>query len=163
MAYSGTVIDLSKLPANVRILLVTDGTVTKTLEAMFWEPVNVNLVRQNYLSGPDGTEVLERDITLTGDNTKTEYAFARSYLNTELMPDSLVMALKSGERGIGWLLREMNAEQYRNVVEIGYSNSLIKREQPERYRASVFRTYCISIEGKRLMQISEHFPVDIYQ
>lgn len=161
--YSGTAVDLSILPVNMRILLVTDGTVTKTLEAMFWEPVVLNLVQQNYVSGPNGTEILERDITLEGANTNTEFAFARSYLNTALMPDALVMALKSGKRGIGWLLREMSAEQYRNVVEIGYSDSLPKRDRPEGYKTSIFRTYCINIDEKCLMQITEHFPIEIYQ
>lgn len=162
-AYSGTVIDLSKLSARMRILLVTDGTVTKTLEAMFWEPVNINLIRQEYVSGPANEQVLKRDITLAGGTTNTEFAFARSYLNTALMPDHLVMALNSGERGIGWLLREMSAEQFRDVVELGYSSSLAEADRPEGYSSAVFRTYCINVGGCRLMQITEHFPVEIYQ
>lgn len=162
-AYAGTVIDLAKLSAWMRILLVTDGTVTKTLEAMFWEPVNVQLLQQSYISGPAGVEVLERDVILVGENTNTEYVFARSYLNTALMPEELVLALKSGERGIGWLLRQMITEQYRDIVEIGYSNTLVKSDIPEGYEKAVFRTYCINVGGERLMQISEHFPMAIFQ
>ncbi|BFM05576.1 chorismate--pyruvate lyase family protein [Halioxenophilus aromaticivorans] len=161
-SYAGTVIDLSKLSAWLRILLVTDGTVTKTLEAMFWEPIQIELVKQDYLSGPGGEELLERDVTLIGVNTGTQYAYARSYLNTNLMPDNLVAALKSGERGIGWLLRQMSTEQYRDIVEIGYSNTLAKRDVPAGYESAIFRTYCINVGGRRLMQISEHFPVDLY-
>jgi len=162
-SYAGTVIDLAKLSAWMRILLVTDGTVTKTLEAMFWEPVKIELVRQDYVPGPGDVELLERDVTLVGMNTNTEYAFARSYLNTALMREDLVIALKSGERGIGWLLRQMSTEQYRDIVEIGYSRTLAKRDRPEGYDDAIFRTYCINVGGLRLMQISEHFPLKLYQ
>lgn len=161
-AYAGAIIDLSKLSSRMRVLLVTDGTVTKTLEAMFWEPIQIKLVGQEYVAGPDNVELLERDVTLSGVNSGTEYAYARSYLNTSLMPEELVLALKSGERGIGWLLRQMSTEQYRDIVEIGYSNTLPKRDVPEGYEHAVFRTYCINVGGKRLMQISEHFPLSIY-
>ena len=161
-SYAGALIDLSELSAWMRILLVTDGTVTKTLEAMFWEPIQIELVRQDYVSAPDGSELLERDVTLIGVNSGTEYAFARSYLNTALMPSELVAALKSGERGIGWLLRQMSTEQYRDIVEIGYSKSLAAMDIPQGYEQAIFRTYCINVGGQRLMQISEHFPVDLY-
>ena len=159
----GATIDLASLSAWMRILLVTDGTVTKTIEAMFWEPVKIELIFQEYIDGPGGVELLERDVKLIGINSGTEYAYARSYLATGLMPEALVAELKSGAKGIGWLLRQMNTEQYRDIVEVGMTRELPEQEQPPGYNGALYRTYCINVGGQRLMQISEHFPLSLYQ
>ena len=45
-ASSGDPIPLEEVPPFLRALLVTDGTVTKILEAYFWEPVVVDTVSQ---------------------------------------------------------------------------------------------------------------------
>ena len=51
---SGKELDLSQLPAFLRTLMVTDGTVTKSLEAWFWEPVKVEVL-MNALEQSDST------------------------------------------------------------------------------------------------------------
>lgn len=159
---AGGKIDLSSLSERLRILLVTDGTVTKTLEAMFWEPLQIELIAQHFVESPQGIELLERDVKLIGVNSGTEYAFARSYLATGLMPEELVGKLKSGAKGIGWLLRQMNTEQYRDIVEVGYTKELPSEQRPSAYDDAIFRTYCIKVGGRRMMQISEHFPQALY-
>ena len=40
---------MADLPPFLRSLLITDGTVTKTLEAYFWEPVQVQVLKQQEL------------------------------------------------------------------------------------------------------------------
>lgn len=159
---SGGEILLSDLALNLRVLLVTDGTVTKTIEAMYCEPVVIDLIRQEYFIAKNGIELLERDVRLVGAESGKEYAFARSYLNTGLMPADLVAALKSGERGIGWLMRQMSQEQYRDVIELGYSRDLPQDQHVEGYEDAIFRTYVIRLGGQRLMQITEHFPKALY-
>ena len=40
---------IQALPPFLRALLVTDGTVTKILEAYFWEPVEVQTLQQEFV------------------------------------------------------------------------------------------------------------------
>jgi len=158
---SGLKIHLNDLPKKLRILLVTDGTVTKTLEAMFCELVSIDLVSQSYCTAPNDAELLERNVKLIGMETGAEYAYARSYLNTDLMPPALLKELKTGNKGIGWLMRQMSHEQYRNIVEIGYNKELPEHQQVEGYDDALFRTYIIQASGSPLMQITEYFPTSL--
>ncbi len=44
-----TELDWLALPAIIRVLLATDGTVTKSLESYFWEPISVRCLKQQCL------------------------------------------------------------------------------------------------------------------
>ena len=46
----GGTVPLAHLPPFLRSLLVTDGTVTKILEAYFWEPVLVDTLAQGVVT-----------------------------------------------------------------------------------------------------------------
>jgi hypothetical protein len=50
----GGELDLATLPPFLRTLLVADGTVTKILEAFFWEPVRIESIsnQEEKLAGP---------------------------------------------------------------------------------------------------------------
>ena len=162
---SGRSIDMAHLSNLLRVLLVTDGTVTKTIEAYFWESVNVSILQQTIVSHASDAElsILQRDVELVGELSGREYVFARSYLNVSVMPKEFTEALASGNKGIGWLLRQTNREQYRQIVEIGFAKDLSDDAYPERYKNSIYRIYCITVEGQRLMQIAEFFPFKMYQ
>ncbi|WP_317933558.1 chorismate--pyruvate lyase family protein [Halioxenophilus sp. WMMB6] len=159
---SGQTIDLSSLSPLLRVLLSTDGTVTKSLEAIFWEPVQVRLVSQGNVQVARDINLFERNVQLVGLHSSVKYAYARSFMNEAVMPSSLMEALHHGVHGVGWLLRQMSAEQYRAVVEIGYTHELPINEQPKGFGESIYRTYCIVVGGQRLMQITEHFPLALF-
>lgn len=50
-----TALNWLELPAIIRVLLATDGTVTKSLESYFWEPVSVQCLKQERLTSPQIT------------------------------------------------------------------------------------------------------------
>ena len=160
---SGKALDLSSLPRDLRVLLVTDGTVTKTLEAMFWESVTVSVIAQRQVNDEAFGELLKRDVKLIGESSQNEYVFARSFINTTKMPTEIIEQLKLGREGVGWLLRQFNREQYREIVDVGLASDLPASEIPEGFENSIYRVYCINVGGKRFMQITEFFPTDIYQ
>ena len=67
--------DLRNLPPILRVLLSTDGTVTKTLEAYFWEAIQVLNVKQeliqldharDFLPSQAGEWLLQRSVELLG-------------------------------------------------------------------------------------------------
>lgn len=166
--------DVATLPAFLRTLLVTDGTVTKSLEAYFWEPVQVELVRQEAreaLSGdaPRFIEVdlasqwLLREVALRGRSTQRRFACARSWLALSALPAELADGIRGGRIGIGELLREQGVESYREIVALdflasGESDALLKGESGQ----WVARTYRIRVGGVPAILVTEYFRLALY-
>lgn len=174
---SGGAIDLSKLPAFLRTLLVTDGTVTKSLEAWFWEAVKIQAVSnrlkvlESEVSGLEvevGNKILQREVLLKGVDSNKIYACARSTVSLKHLPQEISLALEKGEMGIGELLREKGVETYRDIFNINY---LIDIPQQDTLLSSLApltaellsRSYRIRVNGHPAIIVTEHFPVDIYK
>ncbi|MGI9283571.1 MAG: chorismate--pyruvate lyase family protein [Endozoicomonas sp.] len=158
------------LPPFLRTLLVTDGTVTKNLEAYFWE--NVSVIKQGQkavtleqdlplINARKSSEVFKRDVLLQGSESQHIYAFAESYLRPEALQEGLKEPLIKGSIGIGELLRETGLETYREIVDIGremYRPAQTKHESFE----VIYRVYVIFIGGQATIQITERFPYQLF-
>lgn len=153
-------VHLERLPPFLRTLLVADGTVTKSLEAYFWEPVDVVALAQapRVLSAAvpalelaAQAEVLERRVQLVGAESQRRYAEAHSLIRLDGLPDGLRAELLAGRIGIGELLRECGLETYREILDVGCQDD------------SVYRTYRIVIQHRPAMLITETFPCAIYR
>ena len=151
-------LDFAGLPPFLRVLLSTDGTVTKSLEAYFWEKVEVQTLTQQYepcaqallnLGLAEGDGVLVRKVQLKGATTGAIYVAAESYVRPEVLPLSVRQGLEKGTVGIGELLRECGLETYRKVLEYGLDDN---SNSP-----SVWRTYVISMAQTPFIQITERF------
>lgn len=166
-------LDLRDIPPLLRMLLITDGTVTKSLEAYFWERVIVetieqkplNLDKDNYwLDAKAHEQVLNREIRLIGEQSGHIYAYANSLLRLEEIESDLREQLLSGKIGIGELLREKGLETYREIVDMGRNSSpsiTNTLEIPE-HSEYVYRTYRIISHHKPSILITENFPFDLY-
>lgn len=157
----------SALPPFLRVLLSTDGTVTKSLEAYFWEPVEVKRSSQVELISADvkrlpaltavalpSDELLwQRDVELVGAHSHCCYAVASSLVRYTLLPNALREALEKDRLGIGGVIRELGMETYRKVVAVGQNPPA-----PEPASA-IWRTYCLYYEGQVLMHITETFDL----
>ena len=163
-------LDLAGLPPFLRTLLVTDGTVTKSLEAYFWEPVEVETLGQARIRAPAalpwldlaaGAEVLDRRVRLHGTASGRFYAYARSELRLELLPARFRDDLLDQRIGIGELLRECGLETYREILDLGSARD------PEIAAALgvpgpselVARSYRIVLGGQPAILIHEYFPL----
>ncbi len=170
---SGERCDLSKLPAFLRTLLVMDGTVTKALEAWFWEPVKVVALQNEStnLSAPvrgleanEGDKVLKREVILQGGNTKQTFACARSTVLLKSLPKEVGEALETGKIGIGELFRKKGLETYREIINIDYfpnpnnDDLLLSHLSNE----IIARTYQIWVNGSPAIIVTEYFPVEMY-
>jgi chorismate-pyruvate lyase len=152
--------------------LVTDGTVTKILEAYFWEPVEVRTLDQSFVSAERpvdwiqveaGNRVLIRRAELVGRDSGRAYVDAFSVIRTELIPSAFRRRLIDREIGIGVLIRDSGLESYREVLEIGLASSGddVQPERPD--NDMVFRTYRIIIEREPVILITESFPLRLYE
>ena len=161
-------LDIAALPPIVRTLLVTDGTVTKTLEAYFWEPMQIERVEQSLVELDEaiaamqcdqGQRVLRRSIQIVGADSGSIYTYATSILNLEALPATLNEPLVSGSIGIGELLRDHGLETYRQLVDI-YFEQL--DEQPGEAQQLVCRSYYIYYQQKPVIEVTEKFPLALY-
>jgi chorismate-pyruvate lyase len=152
------------LPPFLRALLVTDGTVTKILEAYFWEPVSVDTLEQRFeiaaapvpaIEVAPGDQCLMRDACLRGTDTGRTFAKAVSLIRAELIPDGFRQRLIDREIGIGVLIRDSGLESYREVLDVGL-------EVDATGVRSVCRTYRIIIERRPVILITECFPLALY-
>lgn len=151
---------MEALPPFLRTLLVTDGTVTKHLEAFFWEQVEVENLGQAetaldrempWLEMRAGDAVLQRRVQLRGTESGRIYAHAESLIRLSSLPERLRTDLLDGRIGIGELLREKGLETYREILDVG-----------KRGEERVYRTYRIVINQHPAILITEEFPCAAY-
>lgn len=171
---AGGILDLKKLPAFLRTLLVMDGTVTKSLSAWFWEPVIVQ-VSQNKLETlteeiegleiKQGDKILRREVTLYGTHSKQTFATARSIVSIQHLPDKLGKLLEKEKMGIGELLQEQGIETYRNIFNINSYTESDKNNDVILTKLTgdtVSRSYQIHVNGLPAIIVTEFFPVNVY-
>ena len=174
----GQTLNIAAMPAILRTLLVTDGTVTKTLEAYFWETISVTNLEQDeiinttpieFLGSQTGEALLDRRIRLVGKSSNTTYAYAHSFIRLDMLPTEFRSDLKSGLIGIGEILRETGLETYRELVDLGeYTNN---ESDSDGYLDKlcltnehiIYRTYRIMINHNPVILVTEQFPISIYQ
>lgn len=164
---------METLPPFLRTLLVADGTVTKSLEAYFWEQIEVEnlgqapatlLVAAPWLNLAAGATVLERRVRLRGMESGRVYAYAQSLIKLEALPEHLRADLQQGRIGIGELLRERGLETYREILDVGES---IEPQLKDVFGFDpgdlIYRTYRIVIQHQPAIQITEKFPCSVYR
>lgn len=165
---SGQTLDFNHLPPFLRTLLTTDGTVTKSLESFFWEPVKVeNLGQQRTTLTTDealinrkaGQQVLRRNIQLRGSNSKKIYAKASSLICIEMLEPEIAWSLEEGKMGIGELLRECGLETYREILDVGEIGGDKNHTSCDR---EIWRTYRIVMEHQPVIQVTETFPLAVF-
>ncbi len=168
----GGLVALEALPPFLRALLVTDGTVTKILEAFFWEPVNVLTQRQEFIAAERaipwirvaaGDRVLVREAHLRGADSDTLYATAFSVIRTEHIPAEFRQRLINREIGIGVLIRDSGLESYREVMEMEMASDGDAVSTDFGTQDTLLRTYRIIIGSEPVILITESFPVSLYR
>ncbi|HID82044.1 MAG TPA: DUF98 domain-containing protein [Thiotrichales bacterium] len=171
---SGETLNLAELPPFLRTLLVADGTVTKALEAWFWEPVKIaplhNKLEQltatiEGLEAGKGDRVLQREVALKGKNTDRVYACARSTVSLKHLPEKICTALEAGRIGIGELLREQGFETYRDIFNINYLPEIPAEDSLLSLLSSeiISRSYRIRVSGNPAIIVTEYFPVQLHR
>ncbi|MCF6190652.1 MAG: chorismate lyase [Cocleimonas sp.] len=171
---SGESCDLSKLPPFLRTLLVMDGTVTKALEAWFWEPVKVVPLKNELtkltetvegLATKKGDKALQREVILQGVDSEKTFACARSTVALESLPTEVGLALETGQIGIGELFREKGLETYRELFNINYFSAVPKGDVLLAHMEGevVSRSYQIWVNGSAAIIVTEYFSVSAYK
>lgn len=151
--------EFAELPAILRVILTTDGTVSTLLKHWFQEDVCVEvmsekevLIEDEFNASSKQYPVLERDVLLSSQVSGREFLRAHSYIYLDNIPQQLMLSIQEHPQGIGGALNETLAEHLRQVIGYG----AIEGEN------AVWREYKVLMNGSQLMTICEIFPVDIY-
>jgi len=164
----------SMLTPILRVLLVTDGTVTRTLEAYFGEPIDVDVLSHREVrserSYPEievdkGDPILRRCVTLRGKITRTIYAFAESIAVIRFMPKEIGRKLTEEIQGIGELLSESRLETHRELLSARRVEAAewAVHLGVEKSASVVARKYIIHSGGSAAIAIEEVFPESRFQ
>lgn len=118
----------SATPINMttRILLLSDGSLIRFLNALFLSPITLQRLRQEevsldnemagYIEAAAGQEVIDRDVWLMNGSERLVYA--NSILPTSLMRDDIYNGIIKGDTPIGALLSEQSILTCRDKLRI---------------------------------------------
>ena len=166
-------INLARLTPYQRGLLVTDGTVTRFIEAYTFLPVEVVLLQQTkqilntehiWLKLPAGETVISRQVVLQTHSQEEPspriHTYADSLIVPQRLPQSLLNELESDKQGLGELLRHSGLETRRELLWCGIETLSDLPPAVEQLEGETFisRTYRVFANHVPLMLINEKFP-----
>ena len=167
-------INLARLTPFQRGLLVTDGTVTRFIEAYTLAPVEVVLLQQTkqtlsiehpWLQLPAGEEIISRQVVLqTHSQDKSSpivHTYATSLIVPQHLPHSLLDGLTIDKQGLGGLLRRSGLETRRELLWCGIETltdlpSAVVHLEGETF---ISRAYRMFADQEPIMLINEKFPL----
>ena len=161
--------DFPGLSPILRVLLVTDGTVTRTLEAYFGEAIDVDVLEHAERTSDSpypqidiaaGDPILHRYVRLLGRATRKVYAVAESVAVLEHISQHMRRQLVHEHKGIGELLREGRLETYRELLTANLTAAGRWAEHlcVAATASVVTRDYRIYQGGRAVLLIREVFP-----
>jgi chorismate-pyruvate lyase len=165
--------DFPGLSPILRVLLVTDGTVTRTLEAYFGEAIDVDVLehdeRPSESAYPQidiaaGDRILHRYVRLLGRATRKVYAVAESVAVLEHISQQMRRQLLQEHKGIGEMLREGRLETYRELLtaNVTAASQWAEHLHVAATASVVTRDYRIHQGGRAVLLIKEIFPESLY-
>ena len=168
-------INFAHLTPFQRGLIVTDGTVTRFIEAYTFAPVEVVLLQQkkqtlssdhHWLQLPAGEEVISRQITLQSPQEKTAspiiYTYADSLIVPKRLPKSILDGLASNTQGLGKLLQHSGLETRRELLWCGIETLIDLPSTVAHLEGKTFisRAYLVLANQEPLILINEKFPFE---
>lgn len=167
-------INLTRLTAFQRGLLVMDGTVTRFIEAYTLTPVEVVLLQQTkqilttehcWLRLPAGVEIISRQVVLqTHSQDKSSpiiHTYATSLIVPPRLPQSLLDGLTTDKQGLGGLLRGSALETRRELLWCGIETLTDLPFAVAHLEGETFisRAYRMFANQEPIMLINEKFPL----
>jgi chorismate-pyruvate lyase len=161
--------DLFSLSVIQRILLVSDGTLTKILEAYLCEKMQVVKLSERVVSISQeirplnlsvGKEVIERKICLRGQNSQRNWLYAESIIVPERLEEKFRHKLLHSQEPIGKLWLEHKMETFKEIITLSReaAGDLSGYFQVEREDYLLGRTYLVFSNRRPVMMITEKFP-----
>ncbi|GAB7145555.1 chorismate--pyruvate lyase family protein [Mycobacterium riyadhense] len=162
------------LSRDLRVLIATNGTLTRILGVVVDEEIGVQVIEQQiHPSAPKilqseqlpSGRILQRNVVLKGRRSGRPYIAAETLAAIDFLPPTIVTSLVTTDRPIGELLVSASLETLKELPEVwmgehpswglptGHANSRLE---------AVGRRYRQFIGGQPVITISEYFPLDVF-
>jgi chorismate-pyruvate lyase len=165
--------DIFKLSPFQRIILISNGTLTKLLENLVREQLTVIKLHESeeasedaipYLDLPPRHPVIHRKICLQGQNTGTNWLYAESIIVPERLPPLFRMELLDTETPIGNLWSKHRVETFKELLppfeEPAGQLAIHFNVSPEHMLLG--RTYRVFSHQQPIMMLTEKFPIHYF-
>jgi chorismate-pyruvate lyase len=159
---------LSTLNPFLRGLLLTDGTVSRTLEAHTLREVLVEPVEQSEQPVPgelarhlllgDAEHCVRRRIAMR-IATETPSVWAESFVAPERLPPAFLSALSGNGQGIGGSLQQLKLESRRELLWFGLGRPPAWPGHEGSARRTLRRAYLVLTGGRPALLICEDFAL----
>lgn len=169
-----------KLPDNFchlstfqRILLTTDGTVTKTLEVYLLESIQlIKLTETSYsMKAPSSELVLTKDedvisrkILLQGQESLINWIYAESIVLPNRLEADFKKQLMESQEPIGQLWNDYKIETFKEILSfsIEEANELAEYFNIKKTDPLLCRSYRVFSHKQPIMKITEKFPKNYF-
>lgn len=169
------VAEIRKLNRDLRILIATNGTLTRILNVLANEEIAVEIINQHIHDvAPKIPEledlaigrVLQRDILLKGRTSGNAFVAAESFIAIDLLPRAFMTSLTETDRPIGEVMAASYIETFKEEAKVwagklpswpaldGYQNSRTE---------TVARRYRVIAGGRPVIIITEHILRTVFE
>ncbi|HOJ95425.1 MAG TPA: beta-ribofuranosylaminobenzene 5'-phosphate synthase [Methanospirillum sp.] len=156
-----------------RALLITDGSVTRLLEAFGNAPVGVRTIQQNILPVPEkiaefleispGDDVNFREVDLYNKNDGRVLIHAISYAPLKHLPTGAITRLIKEDEPIGMIMRDEKMESRREILSIRkITHPSDDHRQNTREKFQLSRSYRIIHNSRPIFYIEEQIPLPLF-
>ena len=161
--------EIRKLNRDLRILLATNGTLTRILGMVAGEEITVQIIKQEIRRVPREADeskqlssgrILQRHVLLKGRSSGHRFVAAESLIAIDLLPRAITTSLTRTEYPIGEIMAAGRLEMFKEPADvwIGESPAWLavagyQTSQPK----TVGRRYRIIIGGRPAIIITEYF------
>lgn len=164
-------VELPALDPALRGLLLTDGTVTRALEAQELRRVTVEVVSQGdvpltgrlaeQLEANEGTGAVRRLVEIGTAGREEPLIRAESYILPKRLPSGFLGVLQEAPDGIGESLQQVKLESWREMLWLGFDSAPEWLGESQRGRPVITRRYRVITAENPALLISESFAVEL--
>lgn len=164
--------EIRKLDRDLRILIASNGTLTRILGIVADDEIDVQIVEQHVhaaaprISGPDqlpAGRILQRRILLNGRSSGHSFVAAESLVAVDVLPHAITTSLLETERPIGEIMAASALETFKEAADVWVGRppgwlALAGCQTPE--PTTVARRYRVVSDGQPAIIITEYFLRD---
>lgn len=165
---------IRELDRDLRILIATNGTLTRILSVVANEEIVVQVVKQHVHHSESGIadsnqlatgRVLQRHILLRGRSSGNPFVAAESLIAIDRLPTAIMTSLTNTDHPIGEIMAASRLETFKEVAKVwigelpGWLALADYQNSPPRI---VSRRYRIIAGGQPALIITEHFLQNVF-
>jgi chorismate lyase len=167
--------EIRKLNRELRILIASDGTLTRILGIIADDEIVVQIVEQQVhdvapsissLEQLPSGRVLQRRILLKGRSSGHSFVAAESLIAVDLLPRAIMASLTQTERPIGEILAASSLETFKEAAKVWIGQPpdwLAVAGHQNSGSSIVARRYRVIAGGQPAIVITEHFIRNVFE